>query len=112
LQTVKSLLVLAFGDSGRPTAARQRLAIPHMFNEGLGLRDAMLAVAQAFLRILLSCFLFAFWGVFVLWLWDAAGSHFWRWAMLPPLLALLLALFLGLMIAISAAAKALTPKRL
>jgi hypothetical protein len=112
LQTVKSLFALAFGGySPAPGTGIQRLAIPHTFNEGLGLREAAVAVTQAFLRIMLSCLLFAFWGALVLRLWDAIGNHFWRWAMLLPLLALFLSLFLALMIAISAAAKAVTPKR-
>jgi hypothetical protein len=112
LQTVKSLLALAFGGySPAPGTGVQRLAIPHTFNDGLGLREAAIAVTQAFLRIFLSCLLFSVCGGLVLWLWDAIGSHFWRWVMLVPLVALFLSLFFGLMIAISAAAKAVTPKR-
>jgi hypothetical protein len=87
----------------------QRLAIPHSFNEGLSFPEAAIAVTQAFLRILLSCLLFATWGALVLWLWTAMGDHIWRWVMLVPLFALFLSLFLALMIAISFAAKAVTP---
>jgi hypothetical protein len=113
LQTVKSLFALAFGGYGpAPGTGIQRLAIPHTFNEGLGLREAAIAVTQAFLRIFLSCLLFAFWGVLVWWLWDAIGNQFWRWAMVVPLVALFLSLFLALMVAISVVAKAVTPKRL
>jgi hypothetical protein len=112
LQTVKSLFALAFGGYGlTPGTGIQRLAIPHTFNEGLGFREAAVAITQAFLRIMLSCLLFAFWGALVLRLWDAIGNHLWRWVMLVPLLALFLLLFFGLMIAISAAAKAVIPKR-
>ncbi len=114
-------MLLAFGDAGEanigsnignnPRTGIQRLAIPHTFNEGLGFPEAAIAVAQALLRILLGCLLFAMWGTLALWLWHAIGSRFWRGLVLVPILALFLLSLLGVMIAISVAVKAVSPKR-
>ncbi len=105
--------MLAFGGNhgteGR--ADIQRLAIPHTFNEGLGLREAAIAVTQAFLRIVLSCLLFAVWAVFAVSLWGATEGHVWQWVILVPLLALFLFSFFALMIAISVVAEALMAKK-
>jgi hypothetical protein len=112
LQKIKSLFRLAFESSSRTTTPGiQRLAIPHTFNEGLSLPEAVIATIQGFLRIFLSCLLFALWGTLALWLWSAIGDHFWRWLVPVPLLALFLSSFLAVMIAISAVARAVTPKR-
>jgi hypothetical protein len=114
LEKIKSLLRLAFhtsvGTDG--VAGIERLPVPYTFNKGLGLRDALIAVAQAFLRILLTCFLFAVCGVFVLWSWNMLASGFWRWAMLASVFALFVLSFLALMIGISVIAKAVTPRKL
>jgi hypothetical protein len=82
----------------------QRLAIPHTFNEGLGFREAAIAVTGALLRIFLSCLLFAVWGVFALSCWNALGG-IWRWVIPVPLVAVLLFSFLASMLAISAVSK-------
>jgi hypothetical protein len=110
LQEIRSLFHLAFDSPSRTGTRRvQRLAIPHTFNDGLSFPEAVIATAQAFLRIFLSCFLFALWGTLALWLWSAMGN--WRWLVPLPLLALFLTSFLAVMIGISAAAKAVAPKR-
>jgi hypothetical protein len=117
LQKIKRLLRLAFsgvrGAEGRPGI--QRLAIPHTFNDGLGFPEAALAVAQVFLRILLSCLLFAVWAMLALWLWNAMGGHFWRWLVLVPMLASFLssfvASFVAMMAAISLLTRRIVPKR-
>jgi hypothetical protein len=113
LQKIRSLLRLAFdgpGQTGTRTGI-QRLAIPHSFNEGLGFPEAAIAVAQALLRILLGCLLFALWGTLAMWLWTTIGSHFWRGLVLIPVLALFLVSLLISMIGISVVTKAVTPKR-
>jgi hypothetical protein len=113
VQKIRSLFRLAFDGSSQaaPRPGIQRLAIPHTFNDGLSFPDAVIATVQGFLRIFLSCLLFALWGTLALWLWGAMGNHFWRWLMPVPLLALFLSSFLVVMIAISSAAKAVSPKR-
>jgi hypothetical protein len=106
-------LFLAFDGSAPPRAGTgiQRLAIPHSFNDGLSVPEAAIAVAQALLRIVLGCLLFAMWGTLAMWLWAAIGSYFWRGLVLLPVLALFLSSLLAVMIAISLAVKAVIPKR-
>lgn len=89
----------------------QRLAIPHTFNDGLTFPGAIIAVAQAFLRILLGCLLFAMWGTLAMWLWANVPSLTLRLLVLVPVLVLFLSSFLALMIGISVATKAVHPKR-
>jgi hypothetical protein len=112
LQKIRSLLLLAFGGAERGGARTgfQRLPIPHTFNEGLGFPEAAIAVAQALLRILLGCLLFAMWGTLALWLWDAIRSPIWRGLVLAPVVAFFLLSLLAVMIAISIGVKAVTPK--
>jgi hypothetical protein len=107
LRNLKSLFVMAFSSFPGPEARSgiQRLAVPHTFNEGLGFREAAIAVTDTLLRIFLSCLLFAVWGVFALSCWNALGDSVWRWVILVPLVALLLCSFLASMLAISAASK-------
>jgi hypothetical protein len=115
LRSINSIWRLAFGEhDGSERFARppgiQRLAVPHQFNEGLGVRDAAIAAAQACLRIFLTCLLFALWGVFAIWLWPIIGAHFWRWPVMALVAALFLGSFLAAMVAISLAVKALAPR--
>jgi hypothetical protein len=107
------LLLLAFDGPGLipPRTGIQRLPIPHTFNDGLSFPEAAIAVAQALLRIVLGCLLFAMWGTLALWLWDSIGSRFWRGLALVPVLALFLSSLLAVMIAISVASKAIMAKR-
>jgi len=107
---IKAWLRLAFGGPERGPGI-QRLAIPYVFNEGLGIRDTAIATTLAFLRIILGCLLFAVWGVLALWLWPAMGPHFWRWPVLVFVLALFLSSILALMISISMLANAVALKR-
>jgi hypothetical protein len=110
---IRSLLLLAFDGATTPEVRTgvQRLPIPHTFNDGLTVPGAVLAVAQAFLRILLGCLLFAMWGTLAMWLWGAIPNVVWRVLVLVPVLILFLCSFLALMIGISAATKAFSPKR-
>jgi hypothetical protein len=107
------LLRLAFDGPGlpQPGTGIQRLPIPHTFNDGLSFPEAAIAVAQALLRILLGCLLFAMWGTLALWLWDSIGSHFWWGVVLVPVLALFLSSMFALMVAITVLTKAVAPKR-
>jgi hypothetical protein len=101
------MLVLAFGSfpGTEVQSGIQRLAIPHTFNDGLGFREAAIAVTEALFRIFLSCLLFAVWGVFALSCWNALGGSVWRWVIPLPLVVLLLFSFLASMLAISAVSK-------
>jgi hypothetical protein len=72
----------------------------------------LIAITQAFLRILLSCFLFTACGVFAIWSWNMLASDFWRGAMLASVFTLFVLSFLALMIGISVVAKTVTPKKL
>ena len=106
-------MLLAFDGAITPDVRTgiQRLPIPHTFNDGLTISGAVFAVAQAFLRILLGCLLFAMWGTLAMWLWAAIPNLVWRVLVLVPVLILFLSSFLALMIGISAATKAVGPKR-
>ncbi len=106
-------MLLAFDGPGlaQPRTGIQRLPIPHSFNEGLSFPEAAIAVAQALVRIVFGCLLFAVWGTLALWLWDSIGSHFWRGVVLVPVLALFLSSLLAVMIAISVASRAVIAKR-
>jgi len=113
LHNIKSFLLLAFDVSGgtpRRTVI-QRLAIPHTFQEGLAFPQGAIAIAEAFLRILLGSLLFAFWGTFVWWTWSAIQNNFLRCLVAAFLAAIFLWLVFALMIAISFAARAVMPKR-
>jgi hypothetical protein len=88
-----------------------RLAIPHTFKPRLTFREAVVAVAGAFLRIFFGSLLFAVWGAYSLAAWTAIRSYIWRLAVLLPLLVIFLLSFALLLVTVSALVRALLPKR-
>ncbi len=97
------------------TTARSRsplapLAIPHSFHPDLGPAEALVAVAVTLARIFGACLLFALWGGFSAWTWNAIPNRFWRVVAIGPLVAIFAAALAGLMFGIGAAHRRLRPR--
>lgn len=79
-----------------------RLALPHTFGPDLGFGEALVAVAGTLTRIFGACIWFALWGGFSAWVWSSIASHFWRVAVLVPLVLIFFTALAILMLAVSA----------
>ena len=99
------------GDPGVERSGYERFAIPYTFKPQLSFAEALVAVAASLLRIFLGSLLFAIWGTYSLLAWTAVRNYFWRAAALLPLFVLFLLSFVVLMLAISALARTLSPRR-
>ena len=87
-----------------------RFAIPHDFPPDLTLKEALVRVVGALVRICLGSLLFALWGVGSALAWGAILNPFLRVAALVPLLLLFLLALTGLMVGVTAAVKKISPK--
>jgi hypothetical protein len=89
----------------------ERFAIPHAFTPNLSVSEAIVAALGAMTRIVLGSLLFAIWGVYSIRSFESIENHFWRAAVVAPLVLTFAVLFAALMIGISAVLKKVSPKR-
>jgi hypothetical protein len=90
----------------------ERFAIPHAFKPRLSLFEACVAAFAALIRIFFGSLLFAVWGTYSLKAWTSIPNILLRVAVVLPMLVVFLLSFALLMIAISAVARAVSPKHL
>jgi|HubBroStandDraft_6_1064221.scaffolds.fasta_scaffold763859_2 hypothetical protein len=96
------------------TAVRRNLAdhfaIPHDFPPDLTLKEALVRVGGALVRILVGSLLFALWGVASALAWNTIPNPFLRVLALLPLLAVFLVAMTAVMLGVTAVVKKISPK--
>jgi len=96
------------------TAVRRNLAdhfaIPHDFPPDLSLKEALVRVGGALVRICVGSLLFALWGVASARVWNAIPNPLLRVLALLPLLAVFLVAMTAVMLGVTAVVKKISPK--
>src|SRR5271165_1893706 len=96
------------------TAVRRNLAdhfaIPHDFPPDLTLKEALVRVGGAIVRIFVGSLLFALWGVASALAWNAIPNPLLRVLALLPLLAVFLVAMTAVMMGVTAVVKKISPK--
>lgn len=114
LAKLRDLLLLSpptvENDQATDRSVYERFAIPYTFKPQLSFWEAVIATVAAFFRIFLGSVLFAFWGAYTLVAWNRIQSNFWHLVVLLLLILLFVVLLVLLMLAITALARALSPK--
>src|SRR5271165_460462 len=87
-----------------------RFAIPHDFPPDLTLKEALVRVGGAIVRIFVGSLLFALWGVASALAWNAIQNPFLRVLALLPLLAVFLVTITAVMMGVTAVVKKISPK--